>query len=110
DLTLVGCTFQEDEVFTDLVGYIERDEIRPLVSKRYPLSEIRAAQEDFLAKRHPGKIVLVPPPVDGEDEGDATTGRRSRACGSRRSPCSGPSCPTPAASTDSRGPAPTRAS
>lgn len=30
DLTLMGCTFQEDAVFANLITYIERDEIRPL--------------------------------------------------------------------------------
>jgi len=63
DLTLFGCTFQEDEVFENLVAYIEADEIRPLLSKTYPLSEIHQAQEDFLAKKHTGKFVLIPPGV-----------------------------------------------
>ena len=63
DLTLFGCTFQEDAVFENLVTYIEKGEIRPLVSKTYPLSEIARAQEDFLAKTYPGKLVLVPPQV-----------------------------------------------
>ena len=48
------------EVFGNLVGYIERGEIRPLVAATFPLAEIGAAQEAFLAKRHVGKIVLVP--------------------------------------------------
>jgi NADPH:quinone reductase-like Zn-dependent oxidoreductase len=61
DLTLHGCTFQADEVFENLIGYIERDEIRPVVSGTYPLSEIVRAQEDFLAKKHIGKLVLIPP-------------------------------------------------
>ena len=63
DLTLYGCTFQEDEVFANLIGYIERGEIRPVVAGTYPLSEIAQAQEDFLAKKHTGKLVLIPPPV-----------------------------------------------
>jgi NADPH:quinone reductase-like Zn-dependent oxidoreductase len=62
DLTFFGCTNQDANVFPDLVGYLERGEIRPLVSRQYPLREIVAAQEDFLSKRHVGKIVLVPPP------------------------------------------------
>ncbi len=62
DLTLYGCTFQDDEVFEHLVGYIERNEVRPVVAATYPLAEIRHAQEEFLSKRHVGKLVLVPPP------------------------------------------------
>ncbi|MGY1644289.1 alcohol dehydrogenase family protein [Geodermatophilus sp. SYSU D00703] len=61
DLSLFGCTFQEDEVFENLVGYVERGEIRPVVSRTYPLAEIAAAQEAFLSKQHTGKLVLVPP-------------------------------------------------
>ena len=59
--TLLGCTFQEDEVFENLISCIERGEIRPLVAKTFPLSEIRRAQEEFLAKAFTGKLVLVPP-------------------------------------------------
>lgn len=60
DLTMVGATFQDDDVFDDLVGYVERDEVRPVVSRSYPLSEIARAQEDFLSKRYLGKLVVVP--------------------------------------------------
>lgn len=65
DLTFLGCTAQDARVFPDLIGYLERGEIRPIVSRRYPLRDIVAAQEDFLSKRHVGKIVLEPPPVAG---------------------------------------------
>jgi len=61
DLTLVGCTFQDDIVFENLVGYIERGEIRPVVAKTFPLEGIAEAQEAFLAKQFTGKLVLIPP-------------------------------------------------
>ena len=61
DLTFFGCTYQDDAVFENLIGYIERNKIRPLVAKTYPLMDIGAAQQDFLAKRFTGKLVLVPP-------------------------------------------------
>ena len=63
DLRILGCTFQDDEVFENLVSYIERNEIRPVVTATYSLADIARAQEDFLAKKHTGKLVLVPPPV-----------------------------------------------
>jgi len=61
DLTFFGCTFQEDIVFENLVKYIENVEIRPVVAKTLPLSEIGQAQEEFLAKKFTGKLVLIPP-------------------------------------------------
>ena len=64
DLTLYGCTFQEDEVFTNLISYVEAGEIRPIVAKTYPLNEIHRAQEDFLSKAHLGKLVLIIPEVN----------------------------------------------
>lgn len=64
DLSLLGCTFQEDIVFENLIRCIERGAIRPLVARTYPLSDIAAAQTDFLAKKHTGKLVLLPPPVE----------------------------------------------
>lgn len=60
DLTFFGCTVLDPEVFPNLVRYIEQGEITPLVSATYRLSEIVAAQQAFLEKRHFGKIVLVP--------------------------------------------------
>jgi NADPH:quinone reductase-like Zn-dependent oxidoreductase len=60
DLKLLGCTVLDTEVFANLIGYIERGEIRPLVASVFPLRAIVAAQREFLAKRHTGKIVLQP--------------------------------------------------
>jgi NADPH:quinone reductase-like Zn-dependent oxidoreductase len=59
DLTLLGCTVLEPEVFPNLVGYIERSEIKPLLAETFPLFEIARAQEAFLTKQHVGKIVLT---------------------------------------------------
>ena len=59
DLTLIGCTVLEPEVFGNLIRYIEGGEIKPLVAQTFPLFEIVAAQEAFLTKGHVGKIVLT---------------------------------------------------
>ena len=61
DLSFFGCTFQEDIVFENLVRYIERGEIRPVVSGVYPLARIAEVQEMFMAKGFVGKLVLEPP-------------------------------------------------
>jgi NADPH:quinone reductase-like Zn-dependent oxidoreductase len=63
DLTLFGCTSQDDEVFGNLIGYLERGELVPIVAATYPLSAIAEAQRDFEAKRHVGKLVLMVPPA-----------------------------------------------
>ena len=59
DLRMIGCTVLEHEVFVNLIGYIERGEIKPLVAATYPLAKIVAAQTAFLGKAHVGKIVLT---------------------------------------------------
>ena len=61
DLTFYGCTKQPVEVFRNLIEYIEQNKIKPLVSKTYPLKDIKKAQEDFLEKKFTGKLVLKPP-------------------------------------------------
>ena len=66
DLTLLGRTGQDDAVFANLVGYIERGEIRPVVAATYPLQAIVQAQKDFLEKGFVGKMVLIPP--EGDDQ------------------------------------------
>jgi NADPH:quinone reductase-like Zn-dependent oxidoreductase len=60
DLRLHGCTVFEPTVFRNLIGYIERGEIRPVVAKIFALNAIVAAQREFSAKNHAGKIVLQP--------------------------------------------------
>lgn len=59
DLSLLGCTHQDEVVFENLVGYVERGEIRPVVARTYPLRDIVQAQRDFMAKSFTGKLVLV---------------------------------------------------
>jgi len=63
DLTLMGCTAWDQVVFPNLVSYIERGEIRPLVAKSFPLAQIAEAQREFLEKNHVGKFILIPPPL-----------------------------------------------
>lgn len=61
DITLIGCTGWDEPVFPNLVRYIERGEIRPLLAKTFPLADIAAAQEAFMQKTHIGNFVLLPP-------------------------------------------------
>ncbi len=59
DLTFTGATIVPPGVFADLVGYIERGEIRPLLAATWPLEQLREAQQAFIDKRHVGNIVVT---------------------------------------------------
>ena len=60
DLTFTGSTVVPRHVFGDVVGYIERGEVRPVLAGTWPLSELRVAQREFIDKRHIGSIVVLP--------------------------------------------------
>jgi NADPH:quinone reductase-like Zn-dependent oxidoreductase len=64
DLLMIGCTAWDKPVFPNLISYIENGEIRPLLAKTFPLEQIVAAQRAFTEKKHVGKFVLIPPPLD----------------------------------------------
>ena len=64
DVTLIGCTAWDEPVFPSLISYIETNALRPLVAKTFALSEIVAAQQEFLEKNHVGKFVLITPHDD----------------------------------------------
>lgn len=59
DLTFTGSTVIPPNIFTDVVGYIERREIQPMVAATYPLSELVQAQQAFIDKKHSGNIVIT---------------------------------------------------
>jgi NADPH:quinone reductase-like Zn-dependent oxidoreductase len=59
DLTFIGCTAWDEPVFPNLISYIERGEIRPLLAETFPLARIADAQRAFMLKRHVGNFVLV---------------------------------------------------
>lgn len=61
DLSFFGCTYQGMGLLENVIRYIESGEIQPVVSGSYPLKDIVAAQQDFISKKHTGKLVLVPP-------------------------------------------------
>ena len=61
DLQLLGCTWQNDAVFAQLLSYVERGQLTPLLAHTYDLRDIAQAQADFVAKRFVGKIALKIP-------------------------------------------------
>lgn len=60
DITIHGCTYTPRAVFAELIDLINAGDLCPLISATYPLSEIHKAQEKFMEKSLPGKIVLIP--------------------------------------------------
>jgi alcohol dehydrogenase len=60
DATLIGTTAWDEDVFPNLVRYIEKGEIQPSLAKTFPLSSIVDAQKEFITKQHVGKFVLIP--------------------------------------------------
>lgn len=60
DVRLIGTTAWDESVFPNLISYIEKGEIKPLLAGTFPLAEIVTAQQLFLTKQHVGKFVLVP--------------------------------------------------
>jgi NADPH:quinone reductase-like Zn-dependent oxidoreductase len=60
DLEVLGATVMPRNIFPKLVGYIERGEVRPLLAKTFPITQIREAQAEFLEKKHVGNFVILP--------------------------------------------------
>lgn len=59
DLVFTGATVVPPGVFADLVGYIARGEIKPLLAASYPLEKLQEAQQAFIDKKHTGNIVVT---------------------------------------------------
>jgi len=59
DLTFTGATIVPPGVFANLVGYIERGEIKPLLAAAFPLPDLHTAQQTFIDKKHVGNIVVT---------------------------------------------------
>ena len=60
DLEMHGATVMPVGIFENLVRYIEKGEIRPLLAKKFSINDIKKAQEEFLTKKHIGNFVVLP--------------------------------------------------
>jgi len=60
DLEMHGATVMQVGIFEKLVSYIENGEIRPLLANKFPISQIKQAQEAFLDKKHIGNFIILP--------------------------------------------------
>ncbi|NED98476.1 zinc-binding dehydrogenase [Phytoactinopolyspora alkaliphila] len=59
-LQIVGSSFGTHEDFAKLLEHIRAGQLKPLLAASYPLAELRAAQEQFVAKGFFGKLVVTP--------------------------------------------------
>ncbi len=59
DLTLTGSTVVPPHIFSDVIGYIEREEIRPVLAATYALKDFHSGQTAFIEKKHSGNIVVT---------------------------------------------------
>lgn len=61
NLAFFGSTVHLQETIPTLVEHLRDGAIKPVVAETRPLADIASAQEAFLAKRHVGNMVLIPP-------------------------------------------------
>ncbi len=60
DLTFTGSTVVPPGIFENVVRFIEAGDVRPSLAATYPLSDLVAAQQAFIDKKHTGNIVVIP--------------------------------------------------
>ena len=60
NLRLIGSSMHTREHFDKLVDVARTGSVRPRIAGRHTLAEIHRAQQQFLERRHVGKIVLAP--------------------------------------------------
>jgi len=60
NVQLIGSSMHTRVHFRRLVDLARNGSLRPHISSTYSLTDIKAAQEEFIARRHIGKIVLLP--------------------------------------------------
>lgn len=59
-LTLLGATMGTQDESRQIVAYVAGGQLKPLLAGTYPLEQLVRAQQDFKAKTHFGKLVIVP--------------------------------------------------
>ncbi len=60
DLQFTGATITPPGLFARACRLIETGQLTPQLAATFPLQELAAAQEEFIAKRHVGNIVVTP--------------------------------------------------
>jgi NADPH:quinone reductase-like Zn-dependent oxidoreductase len=60
DLVVSGATIVPPGTLQKVIRYIEAGKLKPVLARTYPLRDLAKAQEEFMAKRHVGNIVVIP--------------------------------------------------
>jgi NADPH:quinone reductase-like Zn-dependent oxidoreductase len=58
--SILGTTLGSPEDFRDMLGLVAEHRVRPVLDSTYPLSDIVTAHTHLEARRHVGKLVVVP--------------------------------------------------
>lgn len=61
NLRLIGSTAWGEVCFKNVINYVEKGQIKPIVEQTFPLEKIRDAQALLLERKHFGKLVLSVP-------------------------------------------------
>ncbi|WP_328821874.1 zinc-binding dehydrogenase [Nesterenkonia haasae] len=64
---IIGSSMHTPSHFGLLMDIARQAQVRPVIAKAYPLHEASQAQEKLGRRRHVGKIVLHPQPLDPEE-------------------------------------------
>jgi NADPH:quinone reductase-like Zn-dependent oxidoreductase len=59
DLQLTGATVVPAGTFERLLGYIESEQLKPVLAETWPLKDLAKAQESFMKKQYVGNIVVT---------------------------------------------------
>jgi NADPH:quinone reductase-like Zn-dependent oxidoreductase len=58
-LSILGATMGSQAESLQIVDYVERGLLKPLLSATYPLKDLVQAQQDFKTRKHFGKLVMT---------------------------------------------------
>ncbi len=58
-VSIIGSSMGNDQEFKDMVSFIDKYEIKPIIDKEYPMVEYKDAFRRFVDKDHYGKVVLL---------------------------------------------------
>ncbi|MEQ8880171.1 MAG: NAD(P)-dependent alcohol dehydrogenase [Cyclobacteriaceae bacterium] len=58
-VSIIGTSMGNDVEFAEMVAFIDKHKIKPIIDKEYPMEEYQHAFRRFVDKDHYGKVVLI---------------------------------------------------